>query len=190
MKIGITGNYGCGKSTVTKIFEQEFSFKAIYADEIAHPLYLPEKPAYGRIIEIFGEEILKPDRSIDRKRFSDKAFSDENLLRKVNEIMWPEMRAEIEKKLLYSGSRTALEAAVLFEAGWNYLVDKVILVYADEEVLLRRIKDSGRDIEKAKKILKAQMPQEKKRELSDYVIDNSHSIEKTREQVYEIWNKI
>ena len=122
LTIGLTGGIGSGKSTVTKILA-ELGAPIIDADKVGHAIYEPGGPAYADMIATFGEGILAPDRTIDRKRLGPIVFADPNALRQLNAIVHPKMFArmrEMVDAMRAAGERKpiVIEAAILIEANW------------------------------------------------------------------------
>ena len=87
--IGVTGGVGAGKSTVLGILEEDFQAYVIQADQLGHILMEPGEECYDAVIALFGKEIIKKDKTIDRKRISDVVFTDKDMLLKLNGIIHP-----------------------------------------------------------------------------------------------------
>lgn len=87
--IGVTGGVGAGKSTVLGILEEEFQAYVIQADQLGHILMEPGEECYDAVIALFGKEIIKKDKTIDRRRISDVVFTDKDMLLKLNGIIHP-----------------------------------------------------------------------------------------------------
>src|SRR6202162_2406124 len=132
LTIGLTGGIGSGKSTVTKIIS-ELGAPIIDADQVGHTIYLPGGPAYADMIAAFGEGILAPDRTIDRKKLGPIVFADPAALKRLNSIVHPTMFArmrEMVQAMRAGGERKpiVIEAAILIEADWQPLFDEIWLV--------------------------------------------------------------
>jgi len=192
--IGITGNIGSGKSTVCR-FLAELGAAVIDADKAAQEVYKPHSHAWQKITDTFGREVLQPNGEIDRAKLAQLVFSNPKALAQLNEIVHPEAYQVVNEKIEnYRRLETkvvALEAALLIEANWTTLVDKVWLVTASPETLLRRLtrgQKANRDQILSR--LKSQTPDEKKMKSADEVIYNEGNINELHEKVIELWNKL
>ena len=195
MKVfGLTGGIACGKGTVGRMLA-ELGAAMIDADEIGHEVIAPGKPAWHEVVEFFGKSILRPDTTIDRKKLGEIVFADGDARQKLNAITHPRIVEEIQARLAElarSGCEIAIvEAALLGKseaAGW---FEGLIVVYASPNVQVRRlINRDGLSEGEARRRIEAQTPIEEKKKLADYVIDNSGSVEQTREQVETLWQKL
>ena len=188
--IGLTGNIGCGKTTVAHMFE-DLGVKVIEADRIGHQLLEKEK-IKKRVVSIFTESVLNGKGNISRKKLRNLVFKDKKKLKLLNSILHPLMVKEIKKKIRMSRSNLiVVDAAVLLEAGWDSLVDKILVVITPYHTQLKRIKDqSDFSPVEIKGIMEAQFPQSEKIKRADFVIENDGGIDKTREQVRKIWEKL
>ena len=97
--IGVTGGVGAGKSTVLGIMEEDFQAYVIQADQLGHILMEPGEECYDAVIALFGKEIIKKDKTIDRRRISDVVFTDKDMLLKLNGIIHPAVFLENKRKL-------------------------------------------------------------------------------------------
>ena len=173
MVLGITGNIGCGKTTVAKMFEK-LGAQVIEADEVGH-LLLKRKKVKERLVRAFGRSILDERGEVVRKNLRGIVFKDRKKLTQLNRILHPLMAEEM-KKMISSSPRPLIvvDAAVLFEAGWQSLVDKVLVVTSSYETQMRRIKEATNlSLEELEGIMQAQLPQEEKVKRADYVIELS-----------------
>jgi non-canonical purine NTP pyrophosphatase (RdgB/HAM1 family)/dephospho-CoA kinase len=188
--IGLTGNIGCGKTTVAREFE-DLGVKVIEADRIGHQLLEKEK-IKKRVVNIFTESVLNGKGNISRKKLRNLVFKDKKKLKLLNSILHPLMVKEIKKKIRMSQSNLIIvDAAVLLEAGWDSLVDKILVVTTSYHTQLKRIKDqSDFSPVEIKGIMEAQFPQSEKIKRADFVIENEGSIDKTRQQVRKLWEKL
>jgi dephospho-CoA kinase len=195
MKVfGLTGGIASGKGVVAQMLEK-LGAAVIDADKIGHEILSPGKPAWQELVECFGESILKPDRTIDRKRLADIVFADADARGKLNSITHPRIVEEIKARMVdlqLSGCPIAIiEAALIGESGGTMGLDGIIVVYASPETQVGRLmKRDGVSEEEALDRIKAQMPASEKKKLADYLIDNSGSIEETRTQVETLWRKL
>ena len=209
MVIGITGNFGVGKTTVARMFRR-LGARIIDADQIAHAIIRPHTSAYRRILSCFGRNVLS-GVYISRRRLAEAAFSNRKKLKKLNKIMHPEIINLIKNRIkeLSKKQIIVVDAALLIESGlspqqlskqpglkknWRQdilpWIDKLIVVRSEPNVQIRRLKRSGLTNDMIEKILSSQLSQDNKIGFADFVIDNSGRRNKTRKQVKEIWDKI
>jgi dephospho-CoA kinase len=193
--VGLTGGIASGKSTVSLLLKDKGAV-IIDADEIARQIMQPDKPAWFKVINHFGHEILNEEEYIDRKKLADIVFSDKRQLEFLNSFTHPEIINEIKSQLEYYKSLqkevVIIDAALLLEVGLDAIVDEVWVVTVDEKVQLERLmnRDKNLNKEQAMSRIRSQMPQEEKIKYADRVIDNSGSIEDTKVQVDSIWREI
>lgn len=185
--LGLTGSFASGKSTVAGIF-RSYGAKVIDADKIAHTLIKPGSKIYKKIINYFGRDILKENKSIDRKKLGRIVFSNKHLLRELNRIVHPAVIRVIKGKIKDSRQRVIiLDAPLLIEAGLEKIVDKLIVVTITKEKQINRArKKTGLDKKNILKRVKAQIPLRDKVRIADFVIDNSGTIMETKEQINQI----
>lgn len=185
--MGITGSFGSGKSTVAKMFAASGA-KLIDADKIAHSVIKPGNIAYKRIIAGFGNEVLGKNRVINRKELAGVVFNNKVLLKRLNDIVHPEVIGIIRKQIENSGQKIIiLDAPLLIEAGLKRIVDKIIVVRITEKKQIERVKFrtslSRADILKR---IKSQISLNVKSRLADFIIDNSGTRKETKKQVERI----
>lgn len=195
MIAGLTGGIATGKSTVSNMFRQ-LGAPIVDADVIARLVVEPDRPAWRDLVAHFGRGILLPDRRINRPKLAGIVFSDAAERDKLNRIVHPRVREEAARQtadfLREDPKRPVIQdVPLLIETGLYKQMDKVILVYVDQQTQLRRLieRDSLAE-EEALKRIRAQMPIEEKRAYADYVIDNRGSLEETRSQVVRIWEEL
>ena len=190
--IGLTGGIGSGKSTVAKVLEEEGA-AVLSADLLGHEVYLPGKPAYDEIIEAFGREVVAEDGTIDRKKLGPIVFSDPANLAKLNAITHPRLKDMMRKRLAEISRQgveyAVLEAALLFDAGWDDLADEVWVTVAAAQVAAERTSArSGIPVEQVlERIQKAQMESDERVRRSDKVIDTGGTMEQTIERARAAW---
>src|SRR3970040_639910 len=139
--------------------------KLVSADAVGHEVYEPGRPAYQEIVDAFGRNVLGPDGRIDRKRLGPIVFSDPEQLRRLNAITHPRMKELMREKLDAERARGApiavLEAALLFDAGWDDLTDEIWVTVARPEVAAARTAGGrGIPVEGALLRLRTQMRRE------------------------------
>lgn len=186
--IGVTGNSGSGKSTVSNILKSLGAY-LIMADEIAHKIIMSD--AYVEIVKTFGTDILKEDSlEIDRKKLGNIVFNDEKKLVILNSITHPYIIKSIinEIKLLYfkrdEYKFIVIDAALLIETKLNEMSDQVWLVHADEKLKIKRLIERDKLSEnQIMARLKTQMPFEEAKKFADVIIINNGTYEQLEEQV-------
>ena len=177
--VGITGNIGSGKSTLSKFLRLK-GFSVYSADEIGKELLQTE--AKDEVVRVFGKEPLTDSGLIDTKKLGSIVFSNPNLLSKLTEILHPLILERIDSlKREYSSSIVFLEAAVAVEYGWHRNFDSLILVFAYRgQRLLRAAKRFG--LKEAVKRDSLQLPYSEKLKYADYLICNTTTLLYLKEQ--------
>ncbi len=183
LKIGLTGNIGTGKSTVAKLLEK-YGANVLDADKVVHKL-LERKDIKEKLLQKFGPDILTPGGKVDRKQIAEKVFKDPFLLRWLENLLHPEVYKEYERFCREKGGICVLEAALIFEKGNQNRFHYTVLVYAPKEVAKKRALQRGMTEEDFSRRWEKQMDIDRKRELADFVVDNSGSLEETEKQVKE-----
>ena len=185
--LGITGGVGSGKSTVLDILEQNYGATIIQADLVAKELMEPGQASYLAIVREFGEEILMPDRTIDRGKLAAIVFADEEKRLLLNSLTHPLVEDETKKRIAASEGLIVLEAALPKEAGFKRLCDSVWYIYVPEEIRIERLMASRNYTrEKCLQIMASQLSEEEFREYADVVIENGGSQSETAEQIAEL----
>jgi len=199
--IGLSGGIGSGKSTVTRMLE-ELGATTIDADAIVHAQQAPGTPLLAAIAEAFGDEVIRVDGSLDRAALGDIVFRDPAARARLGRLVHPPVIAEMIRR-----TREAVEAGdplvvldipLFFEgqkAGTGTAsaldYDATLLVWVPRAVQIERtVSRDGCDVAEAERRVDAQMPIDEKRALATHVIDNTGSLETTREQVRAFWKEI
>lgn len=188
--IGITGGVGAGKSTVLDFLEQEYQVYVMKADEIGHLVMEPGQSCYEPVIALFGKQVIKNDKTIDRRLVSDVVFSHPDMLEKLNHIIHPAVKEYIRRQLALKkeeGQRICVvEAALLLEDHYEEFCDTVWYIHTDSEIRIRRLMESrGYTREKSMSIIASQAPEEFFRAHTDYVVTNNADLEETWQQIRE-----
>jgi len=200
LKIGLTGGIASGKSLVSQIFT-ELGAHTIDADQIAHELMRPGEPVYEQVVQSFGNEILNPDKSVNRAKVAELAFDKRRpRIYELNRIMHPEVIQRYESWMEGIRQRepdaiAILEAALVLEAGLRRRFDRIVVVTCKPQQRAERwAQRFNLDPETAKvevnRRMMAQAPDEAKIQAADYVIDNSGSVEETRKQVQKVYDAL
>ncbi len=193
--IGLAGSIGAGKSVAAAALA-ELGLLVLDADSVGHAL-LAQRPARDRVVDRFGAGVLKaaqdgPEPEVDRKALGRIVFADPAARRDLEAILHPAMRDTFRRAIDRAGRNklpgVVLDAAILFEAGWNSLCDAVLFLDAPREVRLPRLAAargwSADDLDARER---AQAPVASKRERADHVLENADSPEALRESVAAWW---
>lgn len=195
LRVGLTGNIGTGKSKAAEVFAELGAF-VIDADVIARELLCPGQQAFNRVVQAFGERILNPDNTVDRRRLASIVFSDIEKLKLLNSLVHPEVGkailgriAELEQRSLRG--IVIVDAALTIETGHQELYDCLIVVTCDPDIQLKRIIDrGGLTAEEAKLRMESQMPTSEKLKFADHIIDTSGALTQTRVQIEAIYRRL
>jgi dephospho-CoA kinase len=194
MILGVTGGIATGKSSVTRLF-RAMGFPVVNADELAREVVAPGTGTLNEIVAQFGSAVLLDDGSLDRERLSQLIFSDDAARSRLNKITHPAIAKLAETRLaelVANGAKFVVyEAPLLYEAGAENRVDKVLVVTADADVQKKRLmKRDGIDAQTAELRINAQMPLADKVSRADFVVDNSESLSETSRQVKALCHEL
>lgn len=189
LKIGLTGGIGSGKTTVSDLFARHNNnsnqVDIIDTDVIARQIVEINKPAYNKVLEVFGEEILNSDNSLNRKALRNLVFSDTRLRKKLESITHPAIHYEVNKRLSESTANYCIIVIpLLFETSSEYDLDRVLVVNCDKVQQINRVskrdKTSEADVEA---IIQSQVTQAFRLSHADDVIQNNSDIDSLAKQV-------
>ena len=193
--VGLTGGVATGKSTVAKMFEQ-CGAAVIKADLLARQVVEPGKPAWRAIVKLFGKTVLNQDRSLDRQALGSIVFCNRTKRRQLERIIHPRVARE-QQRLVHRVAKRKPHAVViyevplLFEAGVDKRVDKIIVVTADHETQIARLKKrNGLSRAEAIRRISSQMPLAKKRQRADHVLIGALSRPSLRRQVSQLFEHL
>ena len=193
--IGLTGGIASGKSTVGEQLRL-LGATLIDADRLGHRSYEPGSPGFEKVVNAFGHEIVGKDGVIDRRILGGKVFGAPEEMERLNTLLWPEIRRLISDELreLRRRDRHAIvvvEAAVLFEAGWENLFDEVWVVTTPTKVAVDRLMArNGLSEAQALSRLGAQMEARERNERASVKIDNSGDAAQLRGRVERAWKAL
>jgi phosphopantetheine adenylyltransferase/dephospho-CoA kinase len=193
--IGLTGGIATGKSTASQHL-QSLGAVIIDADKLGHRVYEPGTPGFEKVVNAFGHDIVAPDGQIDRRVLGGKVFGAPGEMERLNAIAWPEIRRMAVADIAEARERDpeaiiVLEAAVLFEAGWEDLCDEVWAVTTKLKTALDRLQSRNRLTEaQAMARIDSQMSNKELQERADLRIDNSDDIEKFEKRVERQWKAL
>lgn len=194
--IGLTGNFGMGKTTVLRLFRRLGAY-TFSSDDYVHDI-LKKPGTIRKISKVLGEQVVSRTLrrvSLNRKRVADIIFNDTRKRRQVERIIHPEvlatMRTTASKILKKDRSAVVVfEVPLLFEAGYGKYFDHTVATYCTRENIAKRTRKKGFTEEEAFRRLRAQMPITKKIKLADFRINNNGEIKDTEKQVNRIFNTI
>lgn len=197
MILGVTGGIAAGKSTVAKMLAQKGAL-VVSADELSRQLVLPGSPILAELVERFGSNILNEDGTLHRQELSRLVFVDPGARKDLESVMHPAIArlsrqhlAEAVAKQEPTAGFVIYEAPLLYEAGAEARVDKVLAVIVDSNVQLQRLQQRDQcDLATAKSRVDSQMPQHEKARRADYVIDNSTDVVDLQRQVDDLFNTL
>lgn len=177
MIYGITGGMGAGKTEVTNMLKAK-GFKVLDADAISREVMEKDSPLLRLLVKDFGIDIINEDGTLNRRKLADVAFVDKDKTRRLNELVQSAILVRaIERvnqyKLKNSEEILFFDVPLLFEAGWDTYVTKVILVTAPAEIRVERIKErDGLSEDEILTRINLQMPEDEKKKRADYIIEN------------------
>lgn len=193
--ICLTGGIASGKSTAAR-FLAEQGAHVIDADLLGHRTYEPGSPAHARLVEAFGEDVRAADGRIDRKSLGAKVFGRPAEMKRLTDIVWPAIRALAAEEIVRvraarSAPAIVLEAAVLFEAGWQDLGDEVWVNVVDREVAIARaVARDGVDRAAVERRLDSQLSNADRVVRADVVLVNDGTPEELLAQLRRQWQRV
>ena len=190
MIIGITGSIACGKSLVSN-YLQEKGYTIIDADKIGH-MALENDEVKKQLVNKFGKSILK-NNEVNRVTLGKLVFENNENLKELNNIIHPQIRKNISEQIQVHKNEKLVfvDVPLLFEAKFDDLVEKIIVISLDEKIQLERLMNrNSLSKEEALQRIKSQIPVREKEKLGDYVVDNSFTQENTYNQVDRILEKL
>jgi dephospho-CoA kinase len=199
LKLGLTGGIASGKSVVGEMFVK-LGAHLLQADAVAHWLMQPGHAVYEEVVRRFGREILNPDGTINRSRLAEAAFGAPRRIQELNQIVHPAVVAHQNQWMEEIGQRdpnaiAIVEAALILEAGAASHFDRLIVVTCHpEQRILRYARRLGISEDAARaevtRRMAAQIPDQGKIKVADFVIDNSGSLESTEQQVQRVFAEL
>ncbi len=192
--IGLTGGIASGKSTVARFFRDR-DIPVIDADVLGHRTYEPGTDTFASVVRMFGDKLVAPDGGIDRKALGARVFGQPDELKKLTDIVWPGIRRlanEQLSELETAGNDLAvLEAAVLFEAGWEDLCHEIWVVVVDPDHAVKRLAErNGLDEAAARARIASQLSNAERTERADVVIENNATVADLESRISDAWNEL
>ena len=195
LRVGLTGSIAVGKSFVSGVLA-ELGCRVVDADAVARRVVEPGAEGLRRIVETFGEWVLRPDGTLDRARVGGVVFKDEAKRELLNSLLHPLIIKEQDELLRRWEQEEprgvgVVDAALMIESGGHVRFDKLVVVHCRPEVQLERLmRRNGLSREEAAARISAQMPQEEKLRHADFKIDTSGSFEEARGQTEEVYDAL
>lgn len=195
MNIGLTGGIATGKSTVASLLARRGAL-LIDLDRIAREIVEPGQPSLEAIAREFGQAVLQPDGTLDRKKLGSIVFADTDRRKALERITHPAIRAVMKERMQACESEfperlTVVDVPLLYESRLTSYFSKVMVVYVPRDEQLRRLIERDKlSATEAERRLAAQMDIEEKKRLADYVIDNGGSLEDTERQIERLWREM
>ena len=193
--LGITGSIATGKSTIIKKLLDEFNPEYCDADKLVHTLYEPGKPAYYRIIEIFGQEIVNEKTSyINRQKLGEIVFKDKNSMKKLTDAIGNigiEVKNLVDSWIEDNKKLGIVEAVNLIEANYIAWCDEVWLFKVDNNIALERLKNRNNlSQNEAEKRINSQTPWKKRIDYANFTIDTNGNIDEVYTKVKKLYLKL
>lgn len=183
--LGLTGNIGCGKSSLSDIFKQH-GMHIIDADIISRQI-LEDNRLLEEIYKVFGNSIKNSDGSLNRKALGNIVFNDDKELTKLNNLTHPKIKQQILDKIEELNQKSEkiaiVDAALLIEGGYIEILHKLLVVTCSKDIQIERLQERDNCTKKeALSRINSQMDQEEKAKYGDYIIDNSGTLIELKEK--------
>ena len=184
--VGLTGSFGTGKSTVSRILKNLGARKVINADQLVHEVFKRHHPIGRKIKSLFHMSGI-----LNRKKIAGEVFRNPAKRRRLEALIHPYVRRRMLEELKSIRDGIAiLEVPLLFEAGFDRLCDVTVSVLASERTIIRRLAKRGFASEEVKKRLETQLSQSEKKKRSDFFIINSGSKKLLVQKTKSVWKKL
>lgn len=192
--IGLTGGIASGKSTVARFFRDQ-GVSVLDADVLGHRTYDPGTDTFAAVVRAFGHDLVAAEGTIDRRVLGAKVFGKPEELKRLTDIVWPGIRklaSEALSALETAGNTLAvLEAAVLFEAGWEDLTDEIWVVVVESELAVERLAArNGLDADSARARIASQLSNAERTSRADLVIENNSDLGALETRIQVAWEQL
>jgi dephospho-CoA kinase len=193
--IGITGGIACGKTEVAEVFRKNGAI-VISGDQIGKEVVEKERRVLKELVRAFGQDILRGNGTLDRRKLGELAFASEESGDRLNKIIHPPLLKELRRRIQSIGEKTpeavvVIDAALVVEWGLEKELDYLIFVESKEENKIKRLqKEKGYSRKEALDRIRSQLPEEVKEEKADVVIRNDEGLTELREAAEGVWRFI
>ena len=193
--VALTGGIATGKSIIAQVLEQLGCY-VHESDYLAHELQAPEMPAWKALVAHYGDKILNPNQTINRRALGAIVFADKKERDFLNNLLHPlvmEKKRALVRKVEAEGHHKIFVsvAALTIEAGFGDFFDKIIVVHCDKKIQLKRLMERDSiDQKDALEKITSQMPIEEKLKYADYTIDTSGSLRQTLEKTEQVYRNL
>ena len=192
---GITGGIASGKTEVAKVF-QKLGAKILSGDEIGKDVVEKNPQLLKKLVKAFGDKILDSKKRLNRKKLGEIAFSSPSSTKKLNQIVHPFLLKDLKEKIKSLKKKrykkpVVIDAALIVEWGLQKELDYLVFVDCSRQKRIRRlIEQKGYTRKEAEARIKAQLPESKKRVLSDFIVKNEENVRELRRSSKALWEKI
>jgi dephospho-CoA kinase len=194
MNVAVTGSFGSGKSTVSRLLAQAMEALYVDTDQLCRQLMQPGREGYQGLVSLYGARFLAEDGSVDRSALRQAVFSSAEVKRALEEILHPlvqRMVTDGARSCRQAGRHQVVEVPLLFEVGWQSQFDRTVVVSGQEKQLLTRVGvRDGLSTEEFRRVAASQWPAAEKERLGDFVINNSGLFVATVQQVAWLAQKL
>lgn len=186
-KIGITGGIATGKSTVTNYLRQK-GYTVVDADEAARAVVAPMSLGIDKVIDAFGQQIVKGDGQLDRELLGKLIFKDEAKRDQLNQLLHPLIMDWMDQQIAQAEAEIVfVDVPLLYEVGYDKKVDQVWLVYVNRMIQLQRLMERNHlTEEEANQRIDSQWSLEDKKEKADVIIDNEGNLDALYRQIDQL----
>lgn len=195
LKVGLTGSIAVGKTYVCEVF-RELGAYVLDADQTAREMVAPETEGLRKIVENFGEEVLQANGELDRAKLGSIVFQNEQKRQLLNSVVHP-LVIEAQNDWLQAVEREnpqaicIIDAALMIESGGYKRFDKLIVVFCEPDIQLKRLMLRNNLTEsEALQRINSQMPQAEKKRYADFLIDTTDSFEASRQRTIEVFEQL
>jgi len=193
--IGLTGGIASGKSTAASLLKG-YGAIVIDADRVGHRVYEPGTSGFQAVVNEFGHDLVAADGTINRQLLGGKVFGDPAQMKRLTDIVWPEIRklaaeeiADLKKR--DPSSVIVLEAAVMIEANWMDLADEVWVVTVTPEIARERLMSrNGLTEAQAQARIDSQLSNKERLAYADVKVDNSGTLDQFEQRIEREWKKL
>jgi dephospho-CoA kinase len=190
--VGLTGGIGSGKSTVAGMLA-ELGAVVLDADTFARAAVEPGTPGFEKTVRLLGPEVTNAEGGLDRAEVARRVFSDEELRRRLEAIIHPEVRRMVVEGIepYLRGDRiVVVDSPLLIETGAQEMFEVIVLVSAEPRTQLARLTAKGMEESDARARIASQMPADQKARYADVILDNEGTIDELRREVEVLWTKL